>query len=159
MDNVNVNVVHLCSTICTASEALLVTHSHSAPYQGRLSQCRLGFEYDCCHYRHVQERNPFDQPANLGRIYIIKENKLRKLENILGLHFNFVGLFKKPTASIKMCQKCVICCRMFYSGLDVEKHFRQHFSSVLDFLKFFNCLQLQQQTKFKPHINYVGIFK
>ena len=40
------NVLHLYSAICIASEALLVNHLHSAPSQGRLRQCRLGFEHD-----------------------------------------------------------------------------------------------------------------
>ena len=41
-----VNVLHLYSAICIASEALLVNHLYSAPSQGRLRQCRLGFEHD-----------------------------------------------------------------------------------------------------------------
>ena len=44
--NVNVNVLHLYSAICIPSEALLVNHLYSAPSQGRLRQCRLGFEHD-----------------------------------------------------------------------------------------------------------------
>ena len=43
---VNVNLLHLYSAICIASEALLVNHLCSAPSQGRLRQCRLGFEHD-----------------------------------------------------------------------------------------------------------------
>ena len=47
-DDYNINVVHL----------------YSAPFQWHCRQCRLGFEqYDCCHYRRMQERNPFDHPA------------------------------------------------------------------------------------------------
>ena len=45
-DDVNVNVFHLYSAIYIASEALLVNHLYSAPSQGRLRQCRLGFEHD-----------------------------------------------------------------------------------------------------------------
>ena len=47
-DDDDVNVVHLYSAKCTASEALLVNHLYGAPSQGRLldSQCRLGFEHD-----------------------------------------------------------------------------------------------------------------
>ena len=41
----NVNVLHLYSAICLASEALL-TILYSAPSQGRLWQCRVGFEHD-----------------------------------------------------------------------------------------------------------------
>ena len=37
---------HLYSAICIASEALLVNHLYSTPSQGRLRQCRLGFEHD-----------------------------------------------------------------------------------------------------------------
>ena len=51
----NVNVVHLYSAICIASEALFVNHLYSAPSQGLL---QAGFRtrhiYDCCHYRHMQ---------------------------------------------------------------------------------------------------------
>ena len=43
---VDVNVVHLCSAICIASEVLSVNHLYSVPSQGRLRQCRLGFEHD-----------------------------------------------------------------------------------------------------------------
>ena len=43
---VNVNVLHLYSAICIATEALLVNHLYSAPFQGRLWQCRPGFEQD-----------------------------------------------------------------------------------------------------------------
>ena len=39
------NVLHLYSAICIASEALFVSHLYSAPSQGRLRQCRLGFEH------------------------------------------------------------------------------------------------------------------
>ena len=42
----NVNIVHLYSAICIASEALFVNHLHSTPSQGRLGQCRLCFEHD-----------------------------------------------------------------------------------------------------------------
>ena len=67
MCHVNVNVLHLYSTICIASEALLVNHLHSAPSQGRLRQCRVSnvTHFDCCHYRHMQERNPFGRSACL----------------------------------------------------------------------------------------------
>ena len=41
----NVNEVHLYSAICLASEALFVNHLYSAPSQGCLRQCRLGFEH------------------------------------------------------------------------------------------------------------------
>ena len=52
--NVNVNVLHLYSAICIASEALLVNHLYSAPSQGRLRQCRLGFEHDTlCSHSHT----------------------------------------------------------------------------------------------------------
>ena len=37
-------VLHLYSATCIASEAL--NHLYSAPSQGRLRQCRLGFEHD-----------------------------------------------------------------------------------------------------------------
>ena len=37
---------NLYSAICIASEALLADHLYSAPSQGRLRQCRLGFEHD-----------------------------------------------------------------------------------------------------------------
>ena len=40
-EDVNVNVVHLYSVMC-----ILVNHLYSAPSQGRLWQCRLGFEHD-----------------------------------------------------------------------------------------------------------------
>ena len=40
------DVLHLYSAICMASEVLLVNHLYSAPSQGRLWQCRLGFEHD-----------------------------------------------------------------------------------------------------------------
>ena len=42
----DVNVLHLYRAICIASEALLVNHLYIAPSQGRLRQCRLGFEHD-----------------------------------------------------------------------------------------------------------------
>ena len=44
--HVNVNVVHLYSAISIASEATFVNHLCSAPSQGRLRQCRLGYEHD-----------------------------------------------------------------------------------------------------------------
>ena len=41
-----VNALHLYSTICISSEALFVNHLYNAPCQGRLRQCRLGFEHN-----------------------------------------------------------------------------------------------------------------
>ena len=42
----NVNLIHLYSATCIASETLLVNHLYSAPSRGHLWQCRLGFEHD-----------------------------------------------------------------------------------------------------------------
>ena len=47
-EKANVNVVHLYSVTCIASEALLVNHLYSAPSQerSRQVQAELGFEHD-----------------------------------------------------------------------------------------------------------------
>ena len=72
----NINVLHLCSAICKALEALLVNHLYSAPSLGALVAVQAGFRTrhitTCCHYRRVQESNPFCQPARQFMELILK---------------------------------------------------------------------------------------
>ena len=61
----NVNVVHLYSAICIASEALLLTVYIALLPKGACG--RAGWvsnttHYDCCHYRRMREHNSFGQP-------------------------------------------------------------------------------------------------
>ena len=63
-------VLHLHSAICTASGALFVNHLRSAPSQGLLRQCRLGFEHDTLQllplppYAGTQPIRPTCTPVN-----------------------------------------------------------------------------------------------
>ena len=60
------DVLHLYSAICMASEVLLVNHLYSAPSKGACGSAGWvsnTTHYDCCHYRRMQERNPFGRPA------------------------------------------------------------------------------------------------
>ena len=81
------SVYTLYSAICIASGALPVNHLFGAPSQGRLLQCRLGFEHDTLrhwHYPRMQESHPFGQPAhttyhNQPQITTTYYNSLQKL--------------------------------------------------------------------------------
>ena len=88
--NVSINVIHLYSALCIASEVLLVNHLYSAPSQGHLRQCRLGSNTthnDCCHYRRMQERNPFGQPASQVSCLVIKQTFIKSInKHTIGLN-------------------------------------------------------------------------
>ena len=59
------HVVHLYSAICIASEALLTIYIALLPKGacGSADWVSNMTHYDCCHYRRMQERNPFGQSA------------------------------------------------------------------------------------------------
>ena len=79
----NVNVLHLYSAICIASEALLVNRLYSAPSQGRLRSAGWvsnTTHYDCCHYRRIQKHNPFGQPGRITFQILIFRPQVKYLQ-------------------------------------------------------------------------------
>ena len=76
----NVNVVHLYSATCVASEALLANHLCSAPSHGRLWQCRLGFEHDTLRLLPLPSHagncagNPFGRPAQFDVFRVVSHS-------------------------------------------------------------------------------------